>query len=115
MYDGTAKLIKYNGLTFDKYGNAVKNATERTVYVMPRGVYASEFYNAAQLGIKPSITLEMSNRAEYENEKIVEYNGVLYDVIRVDWNAQRDGISLVCEERAGNDPRGDESESGSES
>lgn len=117
MYDDVAKLIKFNEQTFDKYGNAEKTATERTVYVMPRGVYASEFYNAAQLGIKPSVTLTLSNRAEYENEKILEYNGVLYDVIRVDWNAQRDQISLVCEERAGNDPRGDgpESESGSES
>lgn len=117
MYDDTAKLIKYNGQTFDKYGNAVKTKTERTVYVMPRGVYSSEFCDAAQLGIKPSVTLTLSNRAEYQNEKIVEYNGVMYNVIRVDWNAQRDAISLVCEERAGDAPFNDESESeeGSES
>lgn len=117
MYDGVAKLIKYSGLTFDKYGNPVKVKIERTVYVMPRGVYSSEFYDAAQLGLKPSITLTLSNRAEYKGEKILEYEGVLYNVIRVDWNAQRDAISLVCEERAGNAPINGESESseGSES
>lgn len=112
MYDDIATLIKYNSTTFDKYGNAEKIAEKRTVYVMPRGIYASEFYNAAQLGIKPSVTLTLTNRAEYQGEKILEYNGVLYNVIRADWNAQRDAISLVCEERVGDDPNGDESESG---
>lgn len=117
MYDGIAKLIKYNGQTFDKYGNSVKVAEERTVYVMPRGVYASEFYDAAQIGLKPSVTLTLSNRAEYQGEKILEFEGVLYNVIRVDWNAQRDTVSLVCEERAGDIQHIDESESeeGSES
>ena len=116
MYDGIAKLIKYSGLTFDKYGNPVKVATERTVYVMPRGIYSSEFYDAAQLGLKPSITLTLSNRADYKGEKILEYEGQLYNVIRVDWNAQRDAISLVCEERAGDGPDYEsESDEGSES
>ena len=58
MYDGIAKLIKYNGQTFDKYGNSVKVAEERTVYVMPRGVYASEFYDAAQIGPPPGVDME---------------------------------------------------------
>ena len=116
MYDGIAKLIKYTGQTFDKYGNPVKVKIERTVFVMPRGVYSSEFYDAAQLGLKPSVTLTLSNRAEYKGEKILEYEGVLYNVIRVDWNAQRDAISLVCEERAGDGPEYEsESESESES
>lgn len=112
MYDDIATLIKFNSTTFDKYGNAVKMAEKRNVYVMPRGIYASEFYDAAQLGIKPFVTLTLSNRAEYEGEKVLEYNGVLYNVIRVDWNAQRDAVSLVCEERAGDAPGDDESESG---
>lgn len=117
MYDGIAKLIKYGAPTFDKYGNAIKTAEERTVYVMPRGIYSSEFYDAAQLGLKPSITLTLTNRADYKGEKILEYEGVLYNVIRVDWNAQRDAISLVCEERTGDAPVEEESESdeGSES
>lgn len=112
MYDGTAKLIRTNATTFDKYGNAIKTTEAREVFVQPRGVYSSEFYDAAQLGLKPSITLVMANRADYKGEKVLEYEGLYYNVIRVDWNAQRDAMSLICEERAGDDKPGEESDSG---
>lgn len=102
MYDDIAILKKYISGAYDKYGNVTNTVEKTTVYVQPRGVYSSEFYNAAQLGLKPSITLYMANRFDYDGQKIVEFHGVDYDVIRVDWNAQRDGISLICEERAGN-------------
>jgi SPP1 family predicted phage head-tail adaptor len=101
MYDDVAILKAYGAETFDEYGNQSHTITERKVYVEPRGVYSSEFYNAAQVGLKPSITLRLTNRADYNGEKIVEYAGTEYDVIRADWNAQRDRIDLVCEERVG--------------
>ena len=102
MYDGVAILKKYGESTFDKFGNETTEVTETTVFVQPRGVYASEFYDAAQLGIKPSVTLFIANRADYDGQKILEYEGKTYSVVRVDWNAQRDGISLICEERVDN-------------
>lgn len=102
MYDGTAVLKAYGEPTFDAAGNEIPTITETTVFVQPRGVYSSEFYNAAQLGLKPSVTLFIANRADYSGQKVVEYEGRDYDVIRVDWSAQRDGISLVCEERVNN-------------
>ena len=102
MYDGVAILKKYGESTFDKYGNETTEVAETTVFVQPRGVYASEFYNAAQLGLKPSITLFMANRADYDGQKVLEYEGRTYSVVRVDWTAQRDGISLICEERVDN-------------
>lgn len=101
MYDGIATLKAYGTSTFDTYGNEQIAVTETTVFVQPRGVYNSEFYNAAQLGFKPSLTLFIANRADYSGQKVVEFEGVEYDVIRVDWTAQRDGISLICEERVG--------------
>lgn len=102
MYDGIAVLKAYGTPTFDTYGNEVENITETTVFVQPRGVYQSEFYNAAQLGLKPSVTLYLTNRDDYDGQKVLEFEGKEYNVIRVDWNAQRDGISLVCEERVDN-------------
>lgn len=102
MYDGTAVLKAYGEPTFDAAGNEIPTITETTVFVQPRGVYSSEFYNAAQLGLKPSVTLFIANRADYSGQKVIEYEGRDYDVIRVDWSAQRDGISLVCEERVNN-------------
>ena len=102
MYDGIAILKSYSNEGFDKYGNKTTKEVKRTVFVQPRGVYASEFYNAAQLGLKPSLTLFMTNRNDYQGEKVLEFDGKEYSVIRVDWNAQRDGISLICEERVRN-------------
>ena len=102
MYDGIAILKSYSNEGFDKYGNKTTKEVKRTVFVQPRGVYASEFYNAAQLGLKPSLTLYMTNRNDYQGEKVLEFDGKEYSVIRVDWTAQRDGISLICEERVRN-------------
>lgn len=99
MYDSVATLISYGTPTYDTYGNEVLPETTTTVFVQPRGVYQSEFYNAAQLGLKPSLTLFIANKADYNGQKILTYEGKEYSVIRVDWTAQRDGISLVCEER----------------
>ena len=103
MYDAVATLIGYGSSTFDKYGNEIEEIIERDVYVLPRGVYQSEFYNAAQAGLKPSLTLFMSNREDYHGETVLSFEGRKYDVIRTDWNAQRDGISLICEEKVENE------------
>lgn len=102
MYDGIAILKTYETTGRDKSGNPIKTEVRRTVFVQPRGVYASEFYNAAQLGLQPSLTLYMTNRNDYQGEKVLEFDGKEYSVIRVDWTAQRDGISLICEERVRN-------------
>lgn len=102
MYDAAATLKAYGTPTFDEAGNEIPSITETEVFVQPRGVYQAEFYNAAQAGIHPSLTLYMTNREDYSGQKVVEFEGKDYNVIRVDWTAQRDGISLICEERINN-------------
>ncbi|MBQ9691548.1 MAG: phage head closure protein [Clostridia bacterium] len=102
MYDSVATLKSFGAPTYDRYGNETPTIVEAEVFVQPRGVYQSEFYNAAQLGLKPSLTLYMTNRDDYDGQKVLEYEGKEYSVIRVDWSAQRDGISLICEERVQN-------------
>lgn len=99
MYDGIATLIEYGASTYDDYGNEEIQTTETEVFVQPRGVYNSEFYNAAQAGLKPTLTLFIANKTDYSGQKVLRYEGREYAVIRVDWKAQRDGISLICEER----------------
>ncbi len=105
MYDNIAVLMSEPVASYDAYGNEELTYTENEIYVNPRGVYQSEFYNAAQLGLQPSITLELTNRADYNGEKLVRFEDELYNVIRADWTAQRDKISLVCEKRV--EPDGD--------
>ena len=99
MYDSVATLYLQGTRTYDTYGNETVSWTQTEVYVNQRSVYSSEYYQAAQVGLHPSITLEISNREDYHNEKLVEFEGTMYDVIRADWNAQRDKISLVLQER----------------
>ena len=101
MYDSIATLKGEPTVTYDTYGNEVITYKDNQVYVMPRGVYNAEFYNAAQAGLHPSITFVLANKADYNGEKLIEWNGVYYNVIRTDWTAQRDTISLICEERIG--------------
>ena len=102
MYDSIATLKGPTSVSFDSYGNETITYESTNVFVMPRGVYNAEFYNAAQAGLHPSITFELTNRADYNGEKIVEFEGKEYNIIRTDWNAQRDRISLICEERVNN-------------
>lgn len=102
MYDSVATLKAYATITRDEYGNPVTTIEETEVFVQPRGVYQSEYYNAAQVGLKPSLTLFISNREDYNGQKYLEFEGKEYEVIRTDWNAQRDGLSLICEERVKN-------------
>ena len=110
MYDDVAKLVQYKTGSYDSYGNRKTIRETSDVYVQPRGVYSSEFYNASQLGLKPSITFVITNRSDYHEEPIIEYKGVEYNVIRVDWNAQRDSISLICERRINGDVNGSDGE-----
>jgi len=102
MYDSIATLKGEPMTTYDEYGNEVITYWDNPVYVMPWGVYRSEFYSAAQAGLHPSITFVMTNRADYHGEKLLEFEGRLYNVIRTDWTAQRDSIALICEERVHN-------------
>lgn len=103
MYDNVATLKRETGKSYDSYRNEQIEYENRVVFVYSRSVYNSEFYNAAQAGLHPSVTLELANRADYDGERLVEFEGKLYNVIRADWNAQRDKIALVLEERINNE------------
>lgn len=99
MWDDIATLKKQKSKTYDTVGNPVIVYEDTQVYVQPRTVYHAEFYAAAQSGMQPTITFRLANRADYDGQKLIEYKGIVYEVIRVDWNAQRDRVDLVCEER----------------
>ena len=61
MYDNIATLIKYEGKTYDKYLNEHTETTRREVYVQPRSVYNSEFYNAQIVGLQTARTMRVRN------------------------------------------------------
>lgn len=101
MFEGTA-ILKKAVVTQDEALNEIETYTERTVFVRPRSVYASEFYQAASVGLKPSLTLVLSSFADYDDEKLVEYEGKEYTVTRVFRRPDRDSVELTLEERVVN-------------
>lgn len=56
--------------------------TSRQVFCTVRSVGMSEFYRAHEVGLSPEIVFVLTDSADYEGEKIVEYNGRRYEVIR---------------------------------
>lgn len=101
MFEGTA-ILKKAVVTQDENLNEVTTYTERTVFVRPRSVFASEFYQAAAVGLKPALTLVLASFADYDGEKLLEYVGKEYTVTRVYQRPDRDSVELTLEERAVN-------------
>lgn len=101
MFEGTA-ILKKAVVTQDENLNEVTTYTERVVFVRPRSVFASEFYQAAAVGLKPALTLVLSSFADYDGEKLLEYGGKEYTVTRVYQRPDRDSVELTLEERAVN-------------
>lgn len=109
MIDGVATLIS-EAETYDQYGNRVGTLTERDVFCRVSGVTRSEYYQAATVDLQPEITITLSDYADYQGEKVVRMDGVLYSVIRTyrDAGSHHSGrgmdanaIELVLERKIG--------------
>lgn len=101
MYESTA-VLRAETLTFDQYLNEVPVYTDRTVFVRPKSVRMTEFYEAAKSGIHPEVVLVLSNPADYQGEKVAVYNGKEYTIVRVYQKPERDEVELTLEERTRN-------------
>lgn len=101
MFDNVA-ILKKATTTQDAEYNEIVAYTERTVYVKPRSVFASEFYQAAAVGLRPALTLVLASFADYDGEKLVEYDGKEYTVTRVYQRPEKDAVELTLEERVEN-------------
>lgn len=99
MQDWTIKLITQN-YVIDSIGNQVlqENYTEVPIAEI-QDVYQSEFYNASQQGLKPSLRV-MINNLNYNDEEELIYMNKRYTIIRVD-RVDNEYIALVCEKRVG--------------
>lgn len=94
-------IIKLISSSWVKDANGVnrKAETSRQVFCNVRSVTQSEFYQAAQMGIKPEYRFIMF-KYDYQNEMIIEYNGVRYSVYRT-YFAEDDLIELNAQKAAG--------------
>lgn len=70
--------------------------TSRQVYCTVRTVGMSEAYAAMSYGLHPELVFLLSEYTDYQGEKIAEYAGKRYRIVRT-YRANQ-GIELTCEE-----------------
>ena len=95
--DDVIDLINYTGRSYDEQGNEILQKSKRRVFCRTRSVYHTEFYEAAQVDLSPTVAFVISNQIDYQGEKEVEWRGKTYDVDRVDWDDTSDIVTLECE------------------
>lgn len=99
MQDWTIKLISQQ-YVFDEIGNQVLQNNYLEIPIIEiQDVYQSEFYNASQQGLKPSLRVMISN-LNYNGEEELIYMNDYYTIIRID-RVDNENIALVCEKRTG--------------
>ena len=92
-------LIRKQALGQNAVGVFLFDTTYRKVFAQRKSVKQSEFYAAAQAGLKPALLFSMLV-AEYHGEEQLEYDGVAYKIIRT-YQKGIDTIELTCEKVAG--------------
>lgn len=99
MQDWTIKLI-YKQYSLDEYGNQkLVDSYIEVPIIEIQDIYQSEFYNASQQGLKPTLRVMISN-LNYNDEQELIYMNKHYSIIRVD-RLDNENIALICEKRAG--------------
>ena len=99
--DDVIKLISVS-YTIDENGNQIETPVYRTVFCKVKSVGRTEFYQAAQDNMYPSIVVSISHYKDYLGEK---------SLIHTDWTGTErryvitrafitgDAIELTCEEK----------------
>lgn len=99
MQDLTIKLIQQQYM-LDEYGNQKLQSSYLEVPIIEfQDIYQSEFYNASQQGLKPTLRVVINN-LNYADEEELIYMNKHYSIIRVD-RIDNENIALVCEKRVG--------------
>lgn len=94
-YDYELKLIGVTVTGVDSIGQEVGVEIETTILCSLKSITRTEFYAAAQAGIRPSLTFVI-HKFEYASEKEVEFEGQRYKVIRT-YSENFDELELTCE------------------
>ncbi|WP_337970290.1 phage head closure protein [Virgibacillus salexigens] len=97
-YDHEVTLINKT-IDYDDLGNPIPSETKTTVLCQLGSIGRSEFYEASAQGLKPEIEFVI-HAFEYSGESEIEFQGVLYTVIRT-FRRDFEEIELTCERNIG--------------
>lgn len=92
----------------DSIGNQILQENKIEVPIIEiQDIYQSEYYNASQQGLKPTLRVLISNLNYSDQEELIYMNSH-YTIIRAD-RVDNENIALICEKRVGKN--GEKSES----
>lgn len=85
----------------DDQGDPALLETRRDVFCGVRSIGQQEFYQASATDFHPELKLVMADYLDYRDERLVEYNGIRYSVIRTYRAGQE--LELTVERAAAED------------
>lgn len=94
--DTTINLIAQK-VVLNEYNTPTTVNTSREVFAAVDSISRNEFFSAGQAGLRPDYKFTMQ-AIDYENEKVLQYNGADYSIYRV-YRASIDSIELYAQER----------------
>lgn len=99
MTDVQITLIKRGtAAESDKFGRAVCTDSERTIFAEQCGIKRNEFYQAAAVGMTPSLTFRCWE-FEYQGERVLMFGGREYRIIRT-YPVEGERLELICSDIA---------------
>lgn len=85
----------------DAIGNQTSSLTSSNkCYAKVQTVRTNEYYNAVEVGLTPSVEFVIK-KLNYNGEQKIEWNGKIYNVIRVVEPKNKFDIVLVCSIKIG--------------
>lgn len=85
----------------DDIGNQISTLTSsKKCYAKVQSVRVNEYYNAAEIGLTPSVEFVIK-KLNYNGEEEIEWNNKRYSVIRVVEPKNKFDIVLVCSVKMG--------------
>lgn len=100
IFNNELTLIKESENGRDEYGNPQTKREEITIFCNEESVYSSEFYVAANVGLKPQALLTI-HEIEYSGETELIYKDKLYSILRT--YRKGDLLELIVGDSLGSD------------
>lgn len=79
----------------DDLGNEIPTESRKIIFCDVKSISRNEFYNAANLGLKPTLVFVI-NSFEYDGEELIEFESKKYKVLRT-YLVNTDTLELTCE------------------
>lgn len=96
MYNDIAYLTeKVKTGTQNAYGDDIYENVKTRVFVNVESVTRSEFYTAQTAGFDPQIVFEIADYFDYNGQTFIEYNDVMYKIIRT--YRTNNALKIVCQ------------------